>query len=428
MSDKEPPYPYDSHFDELLDKLKREGRYRVFANLEREVGSFPVVKQHTESGERPVTVWCSNDYLGMGHNPSVLRAMHEALDSFGAGSGGTRNISGTHTEIVHLERELADLHDKEAALVFTSGYIANSTALSTLARFLPDCVVFSDSENHASMIQGIRGSKAEKYIYEHNDLGHLEKLLADVDPARPKIIAFESVYSMSGDFSPIKEICDLADRFDALTFLDETHGVGLYGHKGGGVAQARGLTDRVDVIQGGLGKGFGVVGGFITASARIVDVVRSYGTGFIFTTSLPPVVAAGAVASIQHLKQSQVERDRHQANVRMLRSKMREAALPILETPSHIIPLMVRNSSTCKAVSDYLLQEEATYIQPINYPTVPAGTERLRITPGPLHTEEQMDFLVAALCRAWQKFGLPLQSRVDSVKDAAVPNEFTLTA
>ncbi|MCB0353754.1 MAG: 5-aminolevulinate synthase [Bdellovibrionales bacterium] len=405
-----PSFPYDSCFQDLIGKLHSEGRYRVFAELEREVGRFPIVHLHSADGsQREVVVWCSNDYLGMGHHPSVLSAMHRSLDSFGAGSGGTRNIAGNHNSIVCLEKELAELHDKEAALAFSSGYVANVTALSTLAKALPGCVVFSDSENHASMIQGIRGSRCRKYVFEHNDLAHLERLLKDVDKDLPKIVAFESVYSMSGDFGLIEEICGLAKAYGALTYLDETHGVGLYGHKGGGVAQERHLTDRVDVLQGGLGKGFGVVGGFVTGSSLVIDVIRSYGTGFIFTTSLPPVIAEGAIASLKHLKTSGEERTRHQENARALKEILSSAGLPMLHTPSHIVPLMVRHSGTCKAVSDYLLEQEDIYIQPINYPTVPAGTERLRITPTPLHTTEQMVSLRDALLRAWSVFDLPLE-------------------
>ncbi|MCB0331355.1 MAG: 5-aminolevulinate synthase, partial [Bdellovibrionales bacterium] len=327
-SERRSGFQYNSCFNGLIDKLHNEGRYRIFAELEREVGKFPVVHLHDGEESREVVVWCSNDYLGMGHHEKVLGAMHDALDAYGAGSGGTRNIAGNHNAIVALEQELADLHDKEAALAFTSGYVANVTALSTLARILPNCVVFSDSENHASMIQGIRGSKAEKYVFEHNDLAHLERLLKEVDPERPKIIAYESVYSMSGDFGPVEAICDLAEKYNALSYIDETHGVGLYGHKGGGYAQELGLTDRIDILQGGLGKGFGVVGGFVTGSALLIDVIRSYGTGFIFTTSLPPVVAEGAVASIQHLKQSGAEREKHQANARELKAMLSAVGLP----------------------------------------------------------------------------------------------------
>ncbi|MCI5065182.1 5-aminolevulinate synthase [bacterium] len=412
---------YERCFAQRLSDLHEQGRYRRFANLEREVGKFPVVHLHEselregeegltfdENDAREVVVWCSNDYLGMGHHPAVLEAMHAALDSYGAGSGGTRNIAGNSSSIVVLEGELADLHDKPAALAFSSGYVANVTALSTLAKILPNCVVFSDEENHASMIQGIRGSKAEKHIFRHNDLAHLEALLKECDPQRPKIVAFESVYSMSGDFGFIEEICEIAERYGALTYLDETHGVGLYGHKGGGYAQELGLTDRIDVIQGGLGKGYGVVGGFVTGSRAVIDVIRSYGTGFIFTTSLPPVIAAGATASIRHLKESTQERAAHQQNAQTLRELLTTAGFPVLESPSHIIPLMVGDSEKCSAVSEYLLRQEDIYIQPINYPTVPAGTERLRITPTPLHTRSQMEALTAALFCAWEEFDLSL--------------------
>ncbi len=402
-------FSYSKTFHKLLGDLKNEGRYREFAKLERVVGTFPVVKQHLDDGtEREVTVWCSNDYLGMGHNENVIASMHKALDDHGAGSGGTRNISGNSSSIVELENELADLHDKDGALVFSSGYVANVTALSTVARLLPGCVVLSDAENHASMIQGIRGSKAEKHIFAHNNLDQLESLLSEIEPGRPIVIAFESVYSMSGDFGEIEAIANLAEKYGALTFLDETHGVGLYGHKGGGLAQELGLTDRIDILQGGIGKGYGVVGGFITARADIIDVVRSYGTGFIFTTSLPPVIAEGAIASIRYLKESQSERATHQENARLLKRKMLAANLPILKTPSHIVPLTVGDSVICKSMSDYLLEHEGIYIQPINYPTVPRGTERLRITPTPLHTEAQMDFLVEALLRACKKFQLDI--------------------
>lgn len=403
-------FSYENCFQSLIGKLREEGRYREFANLERFVGDFPDVQWHRADGTRQsVTVWCSNDYLGIGHHPKVLKAMQEAIRSNGAGSGGTRNISGTHRHIVELEQELADLHDKPSALVFTSGYIANETAISTVARLLPNCLILSDSENHASMIQGVRSAGCEKVVFRHNDLGHLRSLLEVQPRERPKLIAFESVYSMDGDFGLIEEICDLADEFGALTYLDETHGVGLYGHKGGGLAQELGLTDRVSIIQGGLGKGFGVVGGFVTGSSAIIDVIRSYGAGFIFTTSLPPVVAAGAVASIRHLKSSQLERAEHQARARQLKQMLCEKGLPVLAGPSHIVPLMVRDSFLCKQVTDRLLHQHNIYIQPINYPTVARGTERLRITPTPVHTQKHLSHLVSALSETWRHFKLPFE-------------------
>lgn len=420
-------FQYDQVFEGLIDKLHREGRYRVFANLKRQVGTFPEVTLSGDGESRQVVVWCSNDYLGMGHHDTVLQAMHDSLDTCGAGSGGTRNIAGNHETIVQLETGLAALHDKEAALAFSSGYVANVTALSTLAKSLPDCVVFSDSENHASMIQGIRGSKSEKYIFEHNDLAHLERLLKSVAPERPKLIAFESVYSMSGDFGPIEAVCDLADQYNALTYLDETHGVGLYGHKGGGYAQELGLTDRIDVLQGGLGKGYGVVGGFVTGSRLLIDVIRSYGTGFIFTTSLPPVIAAGALASIQHLMESSKERSEHQEQAREVKEALSAVGLPILNTESHIVPLMVGNSGVCKSISDFLLEQEDIYIQPINYPTVPAGTERLRITPTPLHTKEHILALRDALLRAWSEFELPLEPLGGSYAEAKDQSELAIS-
>ena len=415
-------FAYNNHFSNLIDNLQTEGRYREFAALERFVGRFPDVKWHTPDGEIvDVTVWCSNDYLGMGHNPKVIGAMQQTLNRNGAGSGGTRNISGTHRHIVELENELADLHDKESALVFSSGYVANETAISTLAKHLPNCIIFSDSDNHASMIQGVKGGRCDKVIFRHNDVEHLRSLLEEVDINRPKIIAFESVYSMDGDFSPIEEICDLAKEFQALTYLDETHGVGLYGHKGGGLAQEWGLTDRIDVLQGGIGKGFGVVGGFVTANSVIIDVIRSYGAGFIFTTSIPPVIAAGAVASIRHLKQSSKEREAHQAKARELKSLMMDEDLPILDAPSHIVPLMVRDSFLCKSVTDRLLHVHGIYIQPINYPTVPKGTERLRITPTPLHTTAHLKRLVECLLETWQHFDLP-KERFDLPKKRSEHN------
>lgn len=395
---------HDQIFRRLIGELKEEGRYRIFRTLERFIGEYPEANWITEDGEtRRVVVWCGNDYLGMGHHPKVISAMREAIDSHGAGSGGTRNISGTHSDLVHLEGELADLVGKESALAFGSGYVANETALSTLGRCLPDCVILSDAGNHASMIEGMRLSKVERKIFRHNDFTHLEELLAEVPSSSSKIVAFESVYSMDGDIAPIGTICEVAHRYGALTYLDETHAVGLYGSRGGGLAQEQGVSDQVDVIQGGFGKGFGVVGGFVAGSSPAMDVIRSFGCGFIFTTSIPPSIAAGVLASVKHLKSSSSERMQHRRIVSLTKEKLREAALPLLETTSHIIPVMIGDSVTCQAISDYLLEEEGVYIQPINYPTVPRGTERLRITPSPLHTEKQIGQMVQALRRAFNK-------------------------
>jgi len=410
-------FDYNSTFSNCIEALKKEGRYRTFTDLSRFSGEFPAARLHENGTSREITVWCSNDYLGMGQHPEVLGAMEKAIKTYGAGAGGTRNISGTHHLLVELEEELADLHNKEAALMFTSGYVANETALCTMASLLPECIIYSDACNHASMIQGIRSSKAEKHVFRHNDLKHLECLLKDADPARPKIIAFESVYSMDGDIAPISEFCDLAEKYGALTYIDETHAVGLYGKRGGGVAERDGLMDRVDVLQGGLGKGFGVIGGFVTGSAAIIDSIRSYGTGFIFTTAIPPVVAAGALASIRHLKQSQTERKGLQEKAREIKDILHEAGLPIIMTESHIVPLMVRDSALCKAVSDELLKSHDIYLQPINYPTVPRGTERLRITPSPRHTPEMIQHLVKSLIIVWKQFGLSFneQPELDQV-------------
>ena len=397
-------FNYRDAFNSSIERLKREGRYRVFANLGRRVGDYPQAELHSGSVERDVTVWCSNDYLGMGHHPVVIQAMHTALDEFGAGAGGTRNISGTHHYLVALEQELADLHQKEAALVFTSGFVANEAALSTLGKLLPDCVILSDANNHASMIEGIRNSKAERHVFKHDDPDHLEKLLQSLDPARPKIIAFESIYSMEGDIAKIKEIIELAQRYNALTYIDETHAVGVYGPRGGGLVEERGLLAEIDIIQGGLGKGYGVIGGFVSASAEIVDAIRSYATGFIFTTSLPPVVAAGALASIQYLKVNDGERKAMHRNVDSLKRKLVAAGLPVMPGKGHMIPVLVGDSVHCKKVSDYLMDEYSIYIQPINYPTVPRGTERLRITPSPLHDESHANRLLGALSSAWSRF------------------------
>lgn len=391
---------YEAFFGEKLTELKEDGNYRVFAELERRCGDFPQAKDHGR-GAKPVTIWCSNDYLGMGQHPSVLAAMHAALDRCGAGAGGTRNISGTTHDHVLLEAELADLHGKEAALLFTSGYVSNWAALGTLAARIPTCLVLSDALNHASMIEGIRHSKAERMIWKHNDLADLEMKLAAQPLDRPKLIAFESVYSMDGDIAPIEEICDLADKYNAMTYLDEVHAVGLYGPRGGGIAEERGLMDRLTVIEGTLGKAYGVVGGYIAASADLCDFVRSFASGFIFTTALPPSVAAGAAASVRHLKMSSAERKIHQERVAEVRARLDAVGIPHEPNPSHIIPVMVGDPVKCKFISDLLLKDYGIYIQPINYPTVPKGTERLRITPSPVHSSEDIDRLIDALGALW---------------------------
>ena len=390
---------YQDFFSSELTRLQDEGNYREFAELERHRGQFPAATCHNGPGE--VTIWCSNDYLGMGQHPKVLHAMHTALDRTGAGAGGTRNISGTTHDHVLLEAELADLHGKEAALLFTSGYVSNWAALGTLAARIPNCVVLSDALNHASMIEGIRHSRAQKVIWQHNDLADLEAKLAALPLEQPKLIAFESVYSMDGDIAPIREICDLADRYNAMTYLDEVHAVGLYGPRGGGIAEQEGLMDRLTVIEGTLGKAFGVVGGYIAASTELCDFVRSFASGFIFTTALPPSVAAGAAASIHHLKESSAEREVQQQRVSDVRARLDAIGLPHIENPSHIIPIMVGDPVKCKFISDALLKDHGIYIQPINYPTVPKGTERLRITPSPVHSDEQTLQLINALETLW---------------------------
>lgn len=397
---------YEQFFDSELLKLKAEGRYRVFAELERKVGSFPVAGFHADGDVREVTVWCSNDYLGMGQNPKVLAALHEAADRHGAGAGGTRNISGTHHQHIELERELADLHNKSSALIFTSGYVSNWAALSTLASGLKNCVVFSDANNHASMVEGIRHSRAEKLIFKHNDPTDLDRLLNEIDSARPKLVAFESVYSMDGDIGPIKEICDVADAHGAMTYLDEVHAVGMYGPRGGGIAEREGLMDRLTVIEGTLGKAFGVMGGYIAASAALCDYIRSFASGFIFTTSLPPAIAAAATASIRHLKTCEIERARQRERVAKLRRRLQSIGIPMLENESHIIPVMVGSATKCKWISDSLLNDYGIYLQPINYPSVPRGMERLRITPSPLHSDADIELLIRALSDLWKQCAL----------------------
>jgi 5-aminolevulinate synthase len=399
-------FNHEGFFRHRLHDLHTEGNYRVFCDLERHAGNFPRATHLGDRRRSTVTIWCSNDYLGMGQHPSVLEAMHEAIDRCGAGAGGTRNISGTSHYHVRLERELADLHRKEAALLFTSGYVSNWAALGTLASRLPDCVVLSDEGNHASMIEGIRHSRAEKLIFRHNDPADLDRKLAALDRGRPKLVVFESVYSMDGDIAPIADICDVADAHGAMTYLDEVHAVGLYGPLGGGIADREGLSHRLTVIEGTLAKAFGIVGGYIAGSTALCDFVRSFASGFIFTSALPPSVAAAALASVRHLKASASERERHQAVVASVRRRLDEAGLPHLANPSHIIPLMVGDPVLCKQISDVLLSEHAIYLQPINYPTVPRGTERLRITPSPLHTEQDIDHLVGALSAIWSELHL----------------------
>lgn len=395
---------YDNGLDTALDALHDEGRYRVFLDIVRKQGSFPRAAWNKPDGSvQEIAVWCGNDYLGMGQNAEVLTAMHSALDNAGAGSGGTRNISGTTTYHNALEAEIADLHQKEAALVFTSAYIANEATLSVLPKLFPGMIIFSDALNHASMIEGIKNGPCEKKIWRHNDVAHLRELLEAADPAAPKLIAFESVYSMDGDFGPLAEVCDLAEEFGALTYLDEVHAVGMYGPHGGGISERDNLTGRIDIINGTLGKAYGVMGGYIAASEKMVDAVRSYAPGFIFTTSLPPAILAGATASIKYLKQHQELRDQQQDAAKVLKMRLKALGLPVIDSPSHIVPVHVGNPVKCKALSDALLKDFGIYVQPINYPTVPRGTERLRFTPSPVHDFGMIDELVKALDSLWQR-------------------------
>jgi 5-aminolevulinate synthase len=415
---------YNAFFVDALSRLHDERRYRVFADLERTAGRFPHAIWHSEEGPRDVVIWCSNDYLSMGQHPKVIGAMIESATRMGTGAGGTRNIAGNNHPLIELERELADLHHKDAALVFTSGYVSNETGIATLARLMPNCLILSDALNHNSMIEGVRQSHCEKRIFRHNDLEHLEELLSGAETWRPKLIVFESLYSMDGDIAPVNAICDLAERYDAMTYVDEVHAVGMYGPRGGGITERDSAAHRIDVIEGTLAKAFGCLGGYIAGSQALIDSVRCYAPGFIFTTALPPAICAAATAAIRHLKTSHWERERHQDRAARTKTALMAAELPVMASHSHIVPLFVGDPERCKAASDMLLAEHGIYIQPINYPTVPKGTERLRITPTPWHDDLLIDQLVEALSDVWRRFVLPAAGRrslqKDMVKDACV--------
>ena len=403
------PVNYGAYFADALDRLHSERRYRVFADLERIAGRFPHSTWHSPAGPKDIVIWCSNDYLGMGQHPKVIDAMVETATRMGTGAGGTRNIAGNNHPLVELERELADLHGKEAALVFTSGYISNQTGISTLARLMPDCLILSDALNHNSMIEGVRQAHSEKQIFRHNDMAHLQELLAAAAPTRPKLIVFESLYSMDGDVAPLNAICDLAGQFGAMTYLDEVHAVGMYGPRGAGIAERDGAMGRIDVIEGTLAKAFGCLGGYIAASSALIDAVRSYAPGFIFTTALPPSVCAAATAAIRHLKSSSWERERHQDRAARTKAVLSAARLPVMLSPTHIVPVFVGDPERCKQASDLLLADHGVYIQPINYPTVPKGAERLRITPSPYHDDALIDTLADALVDVWRRLRLPFK-------------------
>ena len=409
--DNLPDIDYRGYFTAALQRLRAERRYRVFADLERIAGRFPHALWHSPHGAKNVVIWCSNDYLGMGQHPKVVGAMVETATRMGTGAGGTRNIAGNNHPLVELERELAELHGKEAALVFTSGYVSNETGISTLARLMPNCLILSDAWNHNSMIEGVRQAHCEKQIFRHNDVAHLEQLLALADPLRPKLVVFEGLYSMDGDVAPVGPICDLAARYGAMTYIDEVHAVGMYGPRGGGIAEREGVMERIDVVEGTLAKAFGCLGGYIAGSSALIDAVRSYAPGFIFTTALPPSVCAAATAAIRHLKSSNWERERLQERAARTKAVLAAAALPVMSNPTHIVPVFVGEPERCKQASDLLLSEHGIYIQPINYPTVPRGTERLRITPSPYHDDALIDRLAEALVDVWQRLGLPFKER-----------------